>query len=148
MTFLRNFFTGISNLWYFRKVIWNFRWWDYQYNLEVFAKTWECTRDGILKKGIHLCKSEDIIQIQELLDELKRFNEQPFIEEAEQKIGYKLIGFDFEDIPGTELSQLVDKPGKDKEKTNQVLDLAHKLEEENWEKIWKLCKENMRGWWD
>lgn len=145
---MKSFFTGIYNLWYFRKVIWNFRWWDYQFNLDLFEKSWEYTKDGISKKGIHLEKNNDVQEIQELLDELKRFNNQPFLEEAEKEIGYKLVGFDFEKIPGTDLCRMVDNPGKDEEKTKLVLDRCHELEEENWNKIWEICQKNMRGWWD
>lgn len=34
-TFHRNFITGIKSLWYWRKIIWNNRWYDYQYLLDI-----------------------------------------------------------------------------------------------------------------
>lgn len=45
--FFRDVVTGFVNLWLFRKVIWNFRGWDYAYTLEVWIKTLELQEKDI-----------------------------------------------------------------------------------------------------
>lgn len=79
---------------------------------------------------------------------LDRIGSEKFLSEAEDEIGYHLKGFDFKEVPGKKYFELVDAIGTDKKKAKKVIDLARKLEEENWSEIWKIVDGKMRNWWD
>jgi hypothetical protein len=44
---VRSIGVGLVNLWLFRKVIWNFRGWDYAYTLQIWIKTLELQEKDI-----------------------------------------------------------------------------------------------------
>jgi len=45
--FIYDFPRGIKNIIFFWKVIWNFRHWDYTYNLRILSKSLEPLKDSI-----------------------------------------------------------------------------------------------------
>lgn len=144
----KNIKTGIYNFAFFRKVVWNFRWWDYIFNLGLFSKSLEYSAIETEKKG-HLESSElQAKQMREVIEYIKKVRSDEFVHEAEKIVGYELIGFDFEEIPGTDNFRLAHKPGHNEEKSREVIELSRKLEKENWELIWKKLNDEMQGWWD
>lgn len=146
--FFDNIKTGIYNFWFFRKVIWNFRWWDYSFNLDILERSIESTVEGTETKGNHKDPSEKIKDMRRVIYLLKKVRSDEFIKEAEDEVGYELKGFDIKEVPGKEYFELVDVVGTDKIKSKKVIDLARKLEEENWSEIWKIIGGKMRNWWD
>ncbi len=146
--FFRNIRTGIYNFWFFKKVVWNFRWWDYSYNLDLFQRSIQYTYDVTETKGNHKDPSEKIKDMRRVIHLLKKVRSAEFIKEAEDEIGYELKGFNFKEVPGKKYFELVDAVGTDKVKSKKVTDLARKLEEENWSEIWKIVDGKMRNWWD
>lgn len=147
---MKNILTGIYNLWYFRKVVWNFRWWDYTYNLRLFQESLKYTARELETKGCHGSAKEDAADIRNVIVLLEKVKTDKFVEEAEQQIGYELKGFDFEEaeLNGKPVYKLVVKPDTDKEKSREVCRLSDELEENNWNKIWDEIKLKMRRWWD
>ena len=146
--FFKDIRTGIYNFWFFRKVIWDFRWWDYTFNLELFSKSLEYSAIETAKKGNHEGSLENSLNMWKVVDLIEQVKTDVFIDESERQIGYKLKGFDLEPIEGTDSFRLVDQEGTDKEKSRQVCELSQKLEKENWELIWKKLNDEMQNWWD
>lgn len=147
-TFFKNIATGIYNFWFFRKVIWNFRWWDYSFNLELFSKSLEYTSNETELGGNHTSVEESVKDMRRVIHLLKKVRSDEFITEAEDEIGYELKGFDFRPLENGKGYELIDAVGTDKKKARKVCELSQKLEEENWREIWKIIDGKMRNWWD
>jgi len=145
---MKSILTGIYNLWFFRKVIWNFRWYDWSFNLDLFQRSLQYTCREIETRGTHLSVPESVQDMRRVIWLLEKVRSDEFIKEAEDSVGYELKGFDFKPLEGKKGYELVDAPGTDKVKSKKVTDLARKLEEENWEEIWKIVDGKMRNWWD
>ena len=139
---MKQFFTGIYNLWYFRKVIWNFRWWDYVHNIELLQKSFEYSAKHTRRHGCsenHEQTADEMELFVELLDKVRTAN---FINQAEKIVGYELKNWEI--IDGKLIKSLSDARSKERE----VLDMANKLETDNWNNIWQLAKMHMQTWWD
>lgn len=147
---MKNILTGLYNFWYFRKVVWNFRWWDYTYNLRLFQESLKYTARELELKGTHGSAKEDAADIRNVIHLLEKVKSDKFIEDAERIVGYELKGFDFEEteMNGKTVYRLVDKSDTDKEKSREVCRLSDELEENNWNMIWDEIKSKMRRWWD
>lgn len=145
---MKSILTGLYNFWFFRKVIWNFRWWDYSFNLELFSKSLEYTSNETELKGNHTSVEEFSRDMRRVIYLLNKVRSDEFIKEAEDEIGYELKGFDFRPLENGKGYELVDAGGTDKMKSKKVNNLARKLEEENWQEIWKIIDGKMRNWWD
>ncbi len=143
------FKTGIYNFWFFAKIIWNFRWWDYTFNLDLFSRSLEYTANKTTKYGNHEGSERTVAQIKELISLIEKVRTGTFIEEAEKTVGYEIdTDWTFLEIPGRGSYKISNGPSYNKEKENEVFDLSHKLEEANWHLIWKKLDEEMQGWWD
>lgn len=146
--FFKNIATGLYNFWFFRKVIWNFRWYDYSYNLDLFQRSIQYTCLETETKGTHKSLEESVHDMRRVIWLLEKVRSDEFITEAECIVGYELKGCDCKPLENGKGYELVDAVGTDKVKSKKVIDLARKLEEENWQEIWKIIDRKMRNWWD
>jgi len=145
----------IKNIWLFRKVLWNHRWWDYRYTLEVLRTSIEIMEKG-MHSGLEIRESRDkkIEKMQRSIQILKNIEEDNYIDLAEATLGKELImhPFEFEEIEGEtmdnpmgekgeKLYQLVDKDTpEEKEHNRQIFELSHKLAEDEWDELWEIFK--------
>lgn len=143
---MKSFFIGLYNLWYFRKVIWNFRHWDYQFNLELLTASLKYTVKGTKKRGR---RTKYISEMESVILMLEKVKSDKFIKEAERHVGYECKGFTFlEEVHGKDYVELKPRLGNDPEKSKEVIVLANKLEADNWNNLWDSIKTNMQKWWD
>ena len=118
---IRQFFKGFHNFWYFRKEIWNFRDWDYTFQLRLWRKSLVPLRDCILT-GVEVPehRMKKVVAIQEAITLLDRILDDVYLEEAEQR-----LGIDFSDnIPASEAMK--------------VINLSQELATRDWKRLWRI----------
>jgi len=131
----------IENVWIFRKVLWNHRWWDYHYTLEVLRTSLECMEKG-MHNGIEIRETRDkkIKKIQRVIQIIKNIENDIYIEMAENELGktHTIHEFEFErdkDKYGVYRANSILSP--EQEKVNKkIVDLAKKMEEDEWVELW------------
>ena len=155
-----------KNVFYFRNEMYEFRWWDYRFNLTIFRKSLEKTAKTIKEKGMEIDESrlKKVAAMERLIHIMKTIEKDDFIELAEKELGeIKNHGFEFEDVPETPgYVRLVDnETDEEKEHNRKVFKRSHEIEEDCWDEMVKIIRgqkdlkdyndndgTGMRGWWD
>lgn len=132
----------LKNIYRFRKMLWNHRWWDYRYTLEALQTSLEIM-EVKMHDGMEVRESRDkkIAKMQRAIQILKNINDDRYIEMAEGEFGeLYLRDWEFEDVPGKEgYSQLVDNETPSEKRHNRkVFNRARKLEAMEWKELWKI----------
>ena len=169
---MKNFIKSLKNFWTFRKVIWNFKWWDYSFTMDVLKVCLKEMSDNLETKGLEideprLKKVEKMRRAIEIMNNLRGIEH---IVMAEKELGELFIE-PFE-VKGSETHhgcyELVDNLTQEqKEHNTKVYKRADEIEEQEWEELWYIFKgqENTkydikqewnewfdgtgaRGWWD
>ena len=145
---------GLKNLWTFFPVIWEWRRWDFSYNMELLQKGLELyleedENDGFQEVNeTRIPKEEDMRKVIDHLDDLNNDN---FILLAEAELGYEATsyGFEFEPAEGHEgLFSMVELRTKEEQDADEaIFALSNKLEQEAWNEIWDTIKKGGQGWW-
>lgn len=157
-----NFF---KNIWKFRKELYNHRWWDYMFTLEMLHRSISIMEKDMSTKGLEVRESRDpkVKQMRRAIELLKHKMDDDYIDRAELVIG-QLDKTPFEFEPTEDgLFTLVDNETPEvKEHRHKVYQYARELEDKEWNELWDIFKgtensksyeENydgtdMRGWWD
>lgn len=150
-----------KNIWTFRKALWSYRWWDYNFmlhfmetNLHDMATKME--RHGIEVESSRIKKVDKMLRAANIINNIRNSN---YIERAENELG-KLQNL------GEWLKGIEDTP-EQKSHNEKVFDRAHELEEQEWNELWQIFKgqdyskfkkkqswddffdgSGMKGWWD
>jgi hypothetical protein len=141
----------LKNIYRFRKMLWNHRWWDYRYTLEALQTSLEIMEKK-MHDGMEVRESRDkkIAKMQRAIQILKNINDDKYIEMAEAELG-KLVMHDWEfeeceDRPGS--SRLIDKETPAEKRHNRkVFNRARKLESMEWKELWKIFEgQDIRGY--
>lgn len=140
-----------KNVYRFRKVLWEHRWYDYRYTLHALQTSLEIMEKK-MHDGMEVRESRDkkIVKMQRAIQILKNINDDCYIDMAEGELG-KLVSYDweFEDVsdkPGH--SRLIDKESSaEKNHNRKVFNKARKLEESEWKELWKIFEgQDIRGY--
>lgn len=121
---------GIKNIIFFWKVIWNFRPWDFTYNLRIFAKSLEPLKDSI-KNGyeVDVTRLKKVAKIERAIEILNNITEDKYNDIAESQLGYGVNSeFIFRD----------DEPEEIKEANRKIYDLSREIEDKEWKEIWTI----------
>ena len=170
---MKKFFRFIKNIWMFRKALWNFRWWDYHYTLEMMKTSLKIMSDNLETKGIEVDvpRLKKVAKMKRAIEIMNNMEGVHHIMMAEKELGELFFEpFEFkpsESHPGS--FELVDnKKPEEKEHNNKVYARAREIEEQEWEELWEIFKgqdsskyspfieewddwfdgTGMRGWWD
>lgn len=124
-----NFF---KNLWFFRKELWNFRPWDYSYNLQIFARSLESTSNLLEFHGseIEKTKNKKVEKIKRAIYLLHRIKTDECILDAEKELG-KLKNTDFFSREDT---------NEEREHNKKVFERAREIEELEYNELWTILK--------
>ena len=128
---------GVYNIYYFWRVVWNFRPWGHHGQLSLWEKSMPRLRDGIQNGNeIDISKDKKVYQMNELIDIIGRINEDYYIKYAEEILGYEVdTSYSiFGDKPHDEEPQII------KDRNREIYDLSHELEEEDWENFYRILK--------
>jgi hypothetical protein len=146
----------IQNVWTFRKELWDHRWWDYRFTLNLFERSLQVQVEGMSTKGYEVPESREpkVKSMHRVLELLKNNREDNYIVRAEQELGeIQNSGGWFE---GDE-----DNPAQRKH-NRKVFVRARQIEQDEWKELWTILEgtkhskklgveydgSDMRGWWD
>ena len=153
-----------KNIWSFRKELYNHRWWDYHFTLEMLERSL-IIMEKDMHHGIEIRESRDkkIQKMQRAIQLLQNRREDNYTERAESELGQlALHDWEFEDA-GDGLSRLVDKDTpEEKEHNRKVFQRSREIDEAEWKELWEIFKgtkfskkfgwaydgTDMRNWWD
>jgi hypothetical protein len=134
-----------NNLWFFRKQLWEFRSWDYSFNLQFFGRTLEKTVNTIEYYGyeVDVTRLKKVEKMKRVIQLINNIRTDSYIEMAEKKLGeIKHIDWDFEPAKDNpELYQLVDNHTKEEADHNRkVYKLSDEIEAQEWEELFSILK--------
>ena len=142
-----------KNIYRFRNVLWNHRWWDYRFTLETLQTSLE-----IMEKGMHNgmevweSRGKKVAKMQRAIQILKNINDDNYIEMAEAELGEIIHHpWEFEEAEDTidnpisgkneKFYKLVDKDtDEEREHNRKVYDRTHELEEQEWNELFEILK--------
>jgi hypothetical protein len=142
-----------KNIYRFRNVLWNHRWWDYRFTLETLQTSLEIMERG-MHDGLEVFESrgKKIAKMQRAIQILKNINEDNYIQMAEAELG-EIIHHPWEfeetediiDNPlgekNEKLYKLVDyDTDEEREHNRKVYDRTHELEEQEWNELFEILK--------
>lgn len=158
--FPRQVFRFVLNLWAFREVLWKWRWWDYHYNLQLFAQGLRLQHKGMSENSMEIweTRKKKLEKTAEAIEILDRLDSNWYVEEAERRLGKKLIYRDwgFEEIDPSEpmtgktIETDIDDPllsekhfkmvdnltDEESQNNREIYDLSFELEDRDWRQLW------------
>ena len=122
-----------ENVWYFRKVLWRFRSWDYTFNLMMLSKSLEKTAHTLEFHGFEIeeTKNKKVEKIKRVIEIINSLNESNYITKAEEQLG---------ELRGVEFWEDKEDTPEDKEHNKKVFDLSLKIEEDEWSELFVILK--------
>ena len=122
------------NLYYFRRELWEFRGWDYSFNLSLFARSLEKTSEVIEKHGneVESSKNKKVEKIKRVVELIKNSREDLYIYRAEEELG-EIRGENWF-LGDEELNP------DDMEHNRKVYARAREIEEMEWSEIWDILR--------
>jgi hypothetical protein len=148
---LPNFF---RNIWLFRKELTRFRWYDYEYTLQMFSRCLIIMEKNIDEKGSEVPETKNLKlkKMRRAIEILNNIDEFHYIETAEKEMGtLKNINI-----------FINDNDPNDIEFNRRIYVRADRLKEIEWEELWDIIKgtkkteynynhfdgSDIRSWWD
>lgn len=122
------------NLYHFRKELWEFRGWDYSFNLSLLARSLEKTADVLDRHGneVEITKNKKVQKIKRVIELIKNSREDQYIYRAEKELGE--IRGDNWFLGDDELNP------QDMEHNRKVYALAREIEEREYQEIWDILR--------
>jgi hypothetical protein len=170
---MKKFIKSLKNFWTFRKVIWNFRWWDYSFTMDMLKVCLKEMSDNLETKGheVDVPRLKKVAKMRRAIEIINNLRGIEHIEMAEKELGELLINpFEFKPSESHPDSfELVDNlTPEEKEHNNKIYTRVHEIEQEEWEELWEIFKgqdnskyspyieewddwfdgTGMRSWWD
>jgi len=120
---VRSFFKGLHNFWYFRKEIWNFREWDYSFQLRLWRRSLIPLRDSI-QNGYEetVSRNKKVATILEAIALIDFILEDDYMTAAEQSLGITFLDT-------TDASDAM-----------KVINLSKELAERDWNRLWRILQ--------
>lgn len=133
-----------ENLWFFRKSLWEFRSWDYSFNLQILGRSLEKTVNTIEYHGHEVDDSrmKKVQKMKRVIELLGHLRSDSYIEMAEKELGkIKNIDWDFEEVKDNpDYFQLIEPNSEEKEHNRNVYNKADEIEKEEWKEIWRILE--------
>jgi hypothetical protein len=133
-----------KNIYRFRKVLWEHRWYDYRFTLQALQ-----TSIQIMEKEMHrgneVAESRDkkIAKMQRAIELIQHIMDDDYIDRVEEELG-PLVMHDWEfeeceDRPGS--SRLIDKETPaEKAHNKKIFNTARNLADKEWRELWNIFK--------
>jgi len=144
----------LENIWFFRKELYQFRSWDYGYNLMMFRRSLEKTVNTIEFYGneIEESRMKKVEKMKRVIELLNHVRSDSYIEMAEKELGeIKHYDWEFEETNETtdnslgkkneKLYRLIDKEtDEEKEHNRKVYNRVREIEDQEWKELWKILE--------
>ncbi len=138
------------NLWLFRKVLWEYEWWDYMYTLKLLETSFRHMADYTDKYGVSVHQDSKIEKMLEASDILNRCYYEPYVSLAEIELG-QIRTLTIHKLDGSVEQKYLNE---DETLPTRVYELSDKLEKDDWERLFVILKgsdeegTNLKTWWD
>lgn len=112
---------GIKNIFFFWKNIWNYRSWDYSFQLKLFAKSLEPLANTLEKNGteVSITRLKKVKQIRRAIEILNNQADDKYFELAEKTLKYSANIEDY---------------------NNKIFELSNSLSNDEWDELFKILK--------
>jgi hypothetical protein len=166
--------TFFKNVWFFRKQLSKFQWWDYSFTLYLMERSFESMENGLRDKGqeVHESRIKKVMAIARARQIIKNIQEDNFSQEAEKRLGKKIISKDitWEKIDDDKFRLISNTTPQEDAINKEIFDLSNRIEYEEWcefcrilqgqnpddykpndeDKDWEdwFDGTGMKGWWD
>ena len=122
------------NLWYFRKELWEFRGWDYGFNLRLLSRSLQKTAFVMEHHGneVEISRMKKVNKIKRSIEILNSFNKSAYIEKAEKELG------GLKNLDGWRMDRVDTQEERDH--NGAVFELAKKIEESEWNELWDILR--------
>ena len=161
----------IRNLWVFRKCLWNHRWWDWRFTMELMQTSLKEMERG-MQEGLEIkeTRNKKIYKMRKAIYIMDHFMNDDFIELAEKELGsLPESSLEFKQLENDpDLFEMLDKDTEEQKiHRRKVYARAREIEEKMWIELWETFKgqdyskfddkkewndqfdgSGMRGWWD
>ena len=133
------------NIWRFRKVLWDYQWWDSAYMLQAMHASIAIMEKEYAKRkkndNLSSSRLKGLIKMQRSLELLKHKLDDDYMDRAEGVLGeLSRHPFEFEDV-GNGCVQLIDKDTpEEKEQWLKTYKYSRDLEESEWTELWNILK--------
>ena len=133
-----------ENLWFFRKSLWEFRSWDYSFNLQMLGRSLEKTVNTIEYHGHEVDDSrmKKVQKMKRVIELLGHLRSDSYIEMAEKELGkIKDIDWNFEEVKDNpDLFQMIESNPEETEHNRKIYNRADEIEKEEWKEIWRILE--------
>lgn len=145
-TFYYNIKWTIVNFYKYSKIVSNQRPWDYQYILEMMKFQLQQLCDNIEKNGIEIDETRlpKIAKMKRVIEILNSQIEDDYADRCGYIAEANKIYIDEE----TGVLKWELQPGYENYNENKVFDDANILRNKEWDELFEILKQDMRGWWD
>ena len=134
--FYNSFIMFLRNVWAFRRELANFRVFDYHYNLSIFCRSLELTKEFLESdKTISEGAKENAEQIEQFLKDIHRFEHS--LEYVEAELG--------EEFPH---DCFLNRSDEKDAKIKLFIDKTQEVEHTSWNRAMDNLRDNLPGWWD
>jgi hypothetical protein len=170
---VRKLKTFFRNVWFFRKQLSKFQWWDYSFTLYLIERSFESMESGLRDKGNEVYESriKKVMAIARARQIIKNIQEDNFWEEAEKRLGKKMISKDitWEKIEDDNFRLIANTTPEEEDINREIINLANRIEYEEWCEFCRILQgqnpdeyklsddkdwddwfdgTGMKGWWD
>jgi len=123
-----------KNLWYFKKELWQFRGWDYSFNLRLLSRSLEKTAYVIEHHGqeVEIYRMRKVNKIKRVVEILESIRESVYIDRAEKELG------EIKNLDGWRMDRVDTQ--EERQHNRKVFELARKIEDEEWNELWDILK--------
>ena len=135
----------VKNVWHFKRELWDYRWWDYRFTLQMIQASIKGMYPNFERYGIEIDETR-IKKVDKMIRAcllLENFIEDNFLYQAEKQVGELFRReWEFEEVPDKPgYSQLVDNLTEEEKAHNgKVYDRANEIEEEQWNELWEIIR--------
>lgn len=125
--------TFFKNIRLFRKALWKYRWYDSQFLLIFLRIGIEHMADKVEKRGheVDETRLKKVAKMREASSILRNIEEDSYMELAEKQLGVE--------VDSTYLFER-EEPEEVRENNRKIFERASKMEEEEWDKLFKILK--------
>ena len=129
---------GIKHIFFFWRVIWNFRSWDSHYQMKILARSLEPLAHNLEHYGneVEVPRMKKVAKIKRAIEILNNHTEDNYIELAEKELGYEIdMTYGFLGIKDGE-----EEPQKIKDANQKIYSLADEKKDDEWNELWRIFR--------
>jgi len=130
----------ITNIYKFRKELYDHAWWDYRYTLEILHRSL-VIMESKMHDGMEIRETRDkkVQKMQRAIQLLKSKIDDDYVDRAQLELGeIAWRPFEFEETEDGNYKMLDNDTAAEKKHMTKVFAYARKIEEAEWKELWKI----------